>query len=75
MSVAVAVVLASKDEEETDELLLILILAQAPDRTGRLFMSPRLHGLIVAFLLAAVRQRHVCRLHQPGGVIVLCHGG
>ena len=49
--VAVALVVVSKGEEEKDELLPLLILAQAPDRTGRLFMSLRLHRLIVALLL------------------------
>ena len=49
-SVAVAVVVASKDEEGRDELLLLLVLAQALDQTGGLFMSLRLHGLIVALL-------------------------
>ena len=39
------------DEENKAGLLLLLFLVLKLDRTGRLFMLPRPHGLIVALLL------------------------
>ena len=53
-------------------LLLLVILARAPDRISRLFKAhSRSHGLVVALgCLGAVRRRHV----RPSGGVVHRHG-